>query len=236
MRCSDCGHENVPGSLFCERCGNDLEEPATAPEPDVEAVVAPADGRACPACQHHNDARFAFCEACGARLPAAAGDQPVRQPEPEPEPEPVLAGEPAARRIEPEPGPQPEPAELPPPDYERSGQLVTGPQRGKVKLVVEQGLVVGKQFVLNQAEMLVGREDPSEEVYPDVDLSGLDEGYVHRQHARLSFEGSFLFVTHLGGHNKTYVNNRPIADGLAHPLNIGDTLRLGKVLLRLVEA
>jgi len=43
-------------------------------------------------------------------------------------------------------------------------------------------------------------------------------------------------VTHLGGHNRTYVNNRPIADHLAHPLNIGDTVRFGKVVMRLVEA
>jgi pSer/pThr/pTyr-binding forkhead associated (FHA) protein len=116
------------------------------------------------------------------------------------------------------------------------GQLVTGPQRGKVKLVVEQGMVLGKQFLLNSDDMLVGREDVTENVYPDIDLTGLDEGYVHRRHARLTFEGSFLFVTHLGGHNRTYVNNRPIADGLAHPLNVGDTVRVGKVVLRVVEA
>lgn len=229
MRCPECGHSNVPGSLFCERCGTDLEEQVG--EPVEAADEAPVAGLACGVCGHVNDPRFGFCEACGSRLApaAAAGGEAVAEPVAAPprveEPPPPI------RRPE-----APPPAPPPPSSYESSALLATGPQRGKVKLVVEQGMVIGKQFLLSEDEMLVGREDPSDNVYPDVDLSGLDEGYVHRRHARLAFEGSFLFVTHLGGHNKTYVNNRPIADGLAHPLNVGDTVRLGKVVLRLVEA
>jgi hypothetical protein len=247
MRCPECRQNNVPGSLFCEHCGADLssvmeDDQATAP------VVEPTEP--CPECGHGNRADYVVCESCGHRLAPELG------PEPEPEPEPVI-------ETAPEPAPEPEPVApatvavaeaaevpqrrietgapepLPEPDAmagRTQGQLATGPRVGKVKLVTEQGMVIGKQYLLNGEEMMVGREDPSAHFYPDLDLTGLDEGYVHRKHARLTFEGSFLFVTHLGGHNRTYVNNRPIADNLAHPLNIGDTVQFGKVVMRLVEA
>lgn len=234
MRCSECGQTNIAGSLFCEQCGAELaaelvpaaspapapvEAPAHTPEPAAPAPPPPAGAtRRCPHCERDNPAEHVVCEACGRSLrettpvllpPSPTGDAPV----------------PAAPR-----------APSVPLVSAPAGQLVNGPQKGKVKLVVEQGLVVGKQFLLTGDDMLVGREDASESLYPELDLSGLDEGFVHRRHARLTFEGSFLFVTHLGGHNRTYVNNRPIADGLAHPLNVGDTVRFGKVVLRLVEA
>ncbi len=237
MRCPECQHPNVPGSLFCEICGADLDSqlaealtPAAAPSTGGEplpaeaappAAAEPVPGVVCPHCGHANDPRFAVCEACGrplVRLAASAVDDAP------------------ARRLETEgAAPPPTPAAASAPGLV-SGQLATGPQRGKVKLVVEQGMVLGKQFLLSEEQSLVGREDAGDRIYPEIDLSGLDEGYVHRRHALLTFEGTFLFVTHLGGHNRTYVNNRPIADQLPHPLNIGDTVRFGKVLLRVTEA
>jgi pSer/pThr/pTyr-binding forkhead associated (FHA) protein len=107
---------------------------------------------------------------------------------------------------------------------------------GQVKLVVEQGQTVGAQFVLGDAELLVGREDEDEEIYPDIDLSDQDAGYVHRRHATLQFENGGLTVTHLGGSNKTRINNRPIPDNQAQPLKLGDKLAFGKVVLRLLPA
>ena len=73
---------------------------------------------------------------------------------------------------------------------------------GQVKLVVEQGMTVGKQFVLGDPEILVGREDDDEGIYPDIDLSDQDEGYVHRRHASLKFVDRGLTVMHLGGATK----------------------------------
>ena len=261
MRCLECNQNNVPGSLFCEHCGADL----TAGREDDAPVQAEAPPtKPCPECGHPNPEDFVVCESCGRRLKGLPEpyedtkletppelethpEPPAEEPAPPPTPatppvpipppprEPTVVLDPSeaqARRIETGPAePLPDPLEGRP-----QGQLATGPKVGKVKLVTEQGMVIGKQFLLNSEEMLVGREDPQAQFFPDIDLTGMDEGYVHRQHARLTFEGSFLFVTHLGGHNRTYVNNRPIADHLAHPLNIGDTVRFGKVMMRLVEA
>ena len=105
---------------------------------------------------------------------------------------------------------------------------------GKVKLVVEQGMTIGKQFVLNDAEVQVGREDEDEGIYPDIDLADQDEGYVHRKHATLKFENDALMVTHLGGANKTRINNKPIPDNTPQIANLGDKIAFGKVVLRLM--
>ncbi|MBI5831187.1 MAG: FHA domain-containing protein [Armatimonadetes bacterium] len=244
MRCPECQHANVAGSLFCEVCGADLDtqvvalptpapaiaEPASPAEPAAQTTglgggseaadgSVPTGALVCAHCGHGNDPRFVICEACGRALTRIAV---------------VAADEAPARRLE-TAAAQPAPAPPAAPSLV-SGQLATGPQRGKVKLVVEQGMVLGKQFLLSEEQSLVGREDAADRIFPEIDLSGLDEGYVHRRHALLTFEGTFLFVTHLGGHNRTYVNNRPIADHLPHPVNIGDTVRFGKVLLRVTEA
>ncbi|HEX8832728.1 MAG TPA: FHA domain-containing protein [Abditibacteriaceae bacterium] len=104
---------------------------------------------------------------------------------------------------------------------------------GRLKLVVEQGMTVGKQFVLNDSEILVGREDEDEQIYPDIDLSDQDEGYVHRRHAQMKFENGTLNVTHLGGANKTRVNNKPLPDNEPQSVNIGDKISFGKVVMRL---
>ena len=103
---------------------------------------------------------------------------------------------------------------------------------GLVKLTVEQGMTIGKQFVLGDNEMLVGREDEDEQIYPDIDLSDQDEGYVHRKHAELKFENGGLTLTHLGGANKTRINNRPLPDNEAQPVKIGDKIAFGKVVMR----
>ena len=103
---------------------------------------------------------------------------------------------------------------------------------GSVKLVVEQGMTVGKQFVLGDPEIQVGREDDDEGIYPDIDLSDQDEGYVHRRHATLNFNDGRLSATHLGGANKTRINNRPLPDNEAQPLNVGDKVSFGKVVMR----
>jgi hypothetical protein len=103
---------------------------------------------------------------------------------------------------------------------------------GRVKLTVEQGMTVGKQFILGDPEILVGREDADEEIYPDIDLSDQDEGYVHRKHATLQFANGGLSVTHLGGANKTRINNRPLPDNEPQPVKMGDKIAFGKVVMR----
>ncbi len=82
----------------------------------------------------------------------------------------------------------------------------------------------------------MGRADPETAHWPDIDLSGQDNEYVHRNHAKVQFFdlASRISVEHVGGHNPTLVNNRPVAEGESVELEPGDRLRVGRVLMRLV--
>lgn len=108
--------------------------------------------------------------------------------------------------------------------------------QGRVKLVVEQGLILGEQFLLRDSETVIGRSH--ENTCPDIDLSAHDPNYVHRAHAALRFDpsGHTLTAFDLGGRNGVYVNNRSLASNGSCPLKLGDKIRIGRVVMRLVLA
>jgi hypothetical protein len=175
----------------------------------------------CPKCNAANAADNVICEACGADLPGKSA--PDAEEEKSTSEEPDVPAPDVAREEEPANA-------AAAPDAAAAPKL----EPGQVKLSVEQGMVTGKQYVLGDAEMLVGREDEEEEIYPDIDLDDQDEGYVHRRHAVLKFENGQLTVTHEGGANKTRINNRPIPDNEPQPLKLGDKVSFGKVVLRVL--
>lgn len=267
IKCPQCGHENVPGTQFCEGCGEDLPaangaaDSAPAPAATGSAMVQ------CPACDNMNPAENVACEVCGAELPHPAGATPMPAPTPLSIPAPLAAPDadafasspapampdvdvsmPSAPLSTAAPGATPVPLDAPldvpdaPPIPPAPPAPLIAPapgaelQPGQVKLVVEQGQTVGAQFVLGDAEMLVGREDADDGIYPDIDLADQDAGYVHRRHATLKFENGVLSVTHLGGGNKTRINNRPIPDDEPQPVKLGDKVAFGKVVLRVLPA
>lgn len=287
IKCPSCGHENVPGTQFCEGCGEELE---AAPAAMASTPASGAEAR-CPACDNLNPAENAACEVCGTELPGAANagasastpapampaaqqaddapatghddagsgtfvipagappagggtaaapvgqledDTPLTSTAPDiPAPEAPAPQNAPATTTEPAPAGAPGDIAVVQTDTADSG-TASHLEPGRVKLVVEQGMNVGKQFVLGDAQIAVGREDEEEEIYPDIDLSDQDEGYVHREHATLNFADGKLTVTHLGGANKTRVNNRPIPDNEPQPLKLGDKVSFGKVVLRVL--
>lgn len=259
IKCSSCGHENVPGTQFCEGCGEELPQDNGA----APADAAPQAMIKCPACDNMNPADNVACEVCGAELsggaapavpvPAAAPDMSASLPI---APIPADLADPSVGALShgamtpfddsdntaPATTPLPDVAPLPDVSLPTTPMAapVTVPMPagnlapGNVKLVVEQGQTVGAQFVLGDAEMLVGREDTDEDIYPDIDLADQDAGYVHRKHATLRFDNGNLSVEHLGGSNKTRINNKPIPDNEPQPLKLGDKVSFGKVVLRLL--
>ncbi len=241
--CPACQHQNIDGTQFCEMCGEELPQKMNAPSAENLS--------ACAQCGFENPSDNLACEACGADLKpgqsAVSGvSTPVVSPAgvaipvavpvtddafssvPDAGLAPPLSSAPAIETT-------PVDAPVAPAISADAAPLPAGNLTpGSVKLVVEQGQSVGAQFVLGDAEMLVGREDEDEEIYPDIDLSDQDAGYVHRKHANLNFENGNLSVTHLGGSNKTRINNKPVADNIATPVNLGDKIAFGKVVLRLL--
>ena len=113
-----------------------------------------------------------------------------------------------------------------------------GTRVGRVKLVVEQGRILGEQFLLGDRELMVGRYDAGSGRCPDIDLTAQDPAYVHRQHVRLAFNksGDQLMVYDMGGRNGAYLNNQLIEKNGSALVQIGDKLRVGRVVLRVQEA
>jgi len=102
-----------------------------------------------------------------------------------------------------------------------------------MKLIVENiGLEIDVPF--NQESVLLGREDPDNNVFPDIDTStfgGNLEG-VSRKHARIILKGNQYFVEDLNSMNNTYVNKIKVAANQLFPLNHEDVLALGRLTLR----
>lgn len=109
---------------------------------------------------------------------------------------------------------------------------------GHVKLVVEQGRILGEQFLLNDYDLIIGRYDAGSGRCPDIDLTAQDPAYVHRQHVRLAFnrDGSQLVVYDLGGRNGSYLNNQLLEKNGSALIQMGDKLRVGRVVLRVQTA
>jgi pSer/pThr/pTyr-binding forkhead associated (FHA) protein len=79
----------------------------------------------------------------------------------------------------------------------------------------------------------VGRIDPREGVYPDVDLTvdlAMEFG-VSREHACIFRRGNAVEVEDLASTNGTALNGKRLSPYLPVPLKDGDQLQLGKLLI-----
>lgn len=124
-------------------------------------------------------------------------------------------------------------------------QPPTGPHPGEIiytptpsgarpmKLIVEK-LNFEIDVPRDRPSILIGREDPEKNVYPDIDTTsfgGADEG-VSRMHARIILKGNQYFVEDLDSINSTYVNKIRITAHQLLPLNDDDILVLGRLNFR----
>lgn len=98
-------------------------------------------------------------------------------------------------------------------------------------------LRTGRRLMLAMnKELLVGRCDKTQGIYPDIDLEpdgGYDAG-ISRQHAILALENGTCVVRDLESTNGTLVNGRPVLPHQAVPVSNGDKLTFGDLTL-LVE-
>lgn len=88
-------------------------------------------------------------------------------------------------------------------------------------------------LIPSKDEVLIGRADPRSNIVPDIDLSmyGGGSAGVSRQHARLLRKGEGWVIEDLSSTNGTYVNDQPVAPSQPVPLNEGDRVRFGQLLL-----
>lgn len=87
-------------------------------------------------------------------------------------------------------------------------------------------------------EVVVGREDPISEVFPDLDLTGFDglEKGVSRKHAVIHRRGPDYTVEDMGSTNGTYVNRKKVLPNTPQTIKPGDEIRFGKLAFSLKAA
>jgi hypothetical protein len=140
--------------------------------------------------------------------PAAPAAAPVEAPA-APAPTPAPAEAPAAPAA---PAPAPAPVAL-------------GP-----RLVTADGQVIA--LPADKAEIIVGREDPVSNIFPEVDLTphGGEQGGVSRQHARLTHVGDQWALVDLNSTNYTRVDGVRAEPNVSLPLHDGAKIQFGRVV------
>ena len=87
-------------------------------------------------------------------------------------------------------------------------------------------------------EVMIGREDPISEIFPDVDLSslgGLEKG-VSRKHAVIRRVGVDYVVEDMGSTNGTFINKKRIQPHARQVIKPGDEIKFGKLSLSVKAA
>ena len=113
---------------------------------------------------------------------------------------------------------------------EQVKQRISGPV-----LPVQQARLIitstGQTFVLNGANMIVGREDPRREIHPDIQIDD-PTLTLGRKHVRIiNVQGTWM-VEDQNSRNKTRLNGEVLHPHEEHPLKDGDILHFGRVEAR----
>jgi hypothetical protein len=143
----------------------------------------------------------------------------------------VAPAPPSASPVPPAPvSPAAPPAPLPPvePPVEPPAPVVPHP-----RLTFADGRVV--YLPIDKAEIIVGREDPVSDIYPEVDLTpfGGETGGVSRQHARMNYTEGQWSVTDLNSTNFTKVNGKRLEPNTPEPLHDGAEIHFGRITVTL---
>lgn len=85
-----------------------------------------------------------------------------------------------------------------------------------------------------KTEVIIGREDPVSNIYPDVDLTphnGEEDG-VSRMHAKLLINNGQYLIEDQNSTNFTFVNRQKLQPKVPTPIKDGDEIRLGRCVLK----
>jgi hypothetical protein len=240
--CPSCNTPAPAGSVFCDNCGYDLRNVAAAPAVSAQTVLAspPGGGFNCPQCGQPNVPGASFCENCGAQLgqPAPVQQPPYQAPVQQPPYQAPVQQPPYQAPVQ-QP-PYQAPVQQPPyqapvqqPPYQAPYQPPMQQSMGGTGRLVVQGTNASIPIPAGKPTMIIGREDPVSSIFPDIDLDpygGHDAG-VGRQHAKLLAQGGQILLEDNNSVNGTWVNRQKLPPNQPRPLNNGDELRLGKLIL-----
>lgn len=111
----------------------------------------------------------------------------------------------------------------------QGGVVITPPSPLTAKLVIDSD---GTAFDLTPGKtLLIGRLDPIDSIYPDIDLTPHDRDVgVSRRHAQVHEQGGQWFIKDLGSTNYTVVNRQRAQPDQEVLLQNGDEVRFGRVM------
>ncbi len=121
----------------------------------------------------------------------------------------------------------PDPALVPPPPQPRPAPPAIPPAHFVV--TTPRGTW---EFPLVTLPVRIGRRDPSQSHYPELDLADYDRGHASRRHAVVERRGSQYVLTDVGSVNGTLLNGRRVPSHRPQPLKAGDHVRIGDVEMR----
>ena len=99
--------------------------------------------------------------------------------------------------------------------------------------LVIQSLNISIPIPSGKPTVVIGREDPVSGIFPDIDLDphGGHEAGVGRRHAQLVLQGGQILLEDLDSVNGTVVNKVKLLPHKPQPLQHGDEVRFGKMVL-----
>jgi serine/threonine-protein kinase len=85
------------------------------------------------------------------------------------------------------------------------------------------------EFPFSSLPCRIGRRDPSQNHYPELDLADYDRGHASRRHAVVERRGNQYVLTDVGSVNGTLLNGVRLPAHRPQPLKAGDRVRIGDV-------
>ena len=104
----------------------------------------------------------------------------------------------------------------------------------KLRLVIISGGTKGRSFAVEEGMTVIGRADPDNNSYPEVDLDEEDgDAKISRRHAQIERRGALVTIEDIGSLNGTFLNRGPrLEPGKKYELKPTDEIIVGRVALR----
>lgn len=83
--------------------------------------------------------------------------------------------------------------------------------------------------IIDTTPVRIGRRDPRQNHFPELDLAEHDKGIASRNHAVVKRNGDSYTITDLGSTNGTFLNGKRIAANAPQLLRTGDKIKIGEV-------
>lgn len=236
--CNQCGYALTPGwhGSTPSQIAPSAEDPAgTRILPD-DGMTFPVGMALCSACGYSNMAGEMFCQSCGVQLPPVASvppPPPISLSSPLHGSQTTLANQPEEANHSGFESDEVDQAFL---VFSQASMQPSLPKREKRE--VESKLILPGseiEFLLppSRTEVLIGRSDPVQDIFPDVDLApyeGERRG-VSRRHARIERDVHGIYLIDLNSTNYSFLNRIKIQAGQRYPIKDGDEIRLGLFVL-----